>query len=215
MSMVGGVLLPGQASAAAEAPEAAMGGIVLSGTPLVHTFDAKRPGETVEAEWKMRAHGDAEFSYEGMFFAVEGGDSALAHALVVEYGVVDELGGFARWEPAGTLAAPLPYSAVTGTSHLKGPSEMTIPVRVTLSDGSVVPPEGSAVVTANFELSYLASSSGGESGTGLPLAATGAPSSFWLVPTLLSAGMIIVGLILRQRDRARGSCGDDQLRSGS
>ncbi len=42
------------------------------------------------------------------------------------------------------------------------------------------------------------------------LAAPSAPSSFWVVPSLLSAVVIIVGLIFRQRERAR-----DRTRDGT
>lgn len=42
-----------------------------------------------------------------------------------------------------------------------------------------------------------------ESESGSPLTGTSTAGSFWLVPSLLIAVVIIVGLIARQRERAR------------
>ena len=54
----------------------------------------------------------------------------------------------------------------------------------------------------------IASSTSDGSGAGSDLTAPSAPSSFWVVPSLLSAVVIIVGLISRQRERARDRARD-------
>lgn len=178
-------------------------GLVLEGAPLIHSFDTARPGDSVEGRWTLTAHRQADFRFEGLFVPVGEVSMPLAEALVIEYGVGGDDGTATRWLPAGTLADPAPYSTVTGTSTMAGPGSATIPVRVTLADASALPPGLPQIVTANFELSYMAGASVDGSGYGPGLAASGAPSSLWLIPSLLAALAILLGLILRRREQPR------------
>lgn len=176
-------------------------GLVLEGSPLVHSFDTARPGDSVEARWTLTAHRQADYSFEGVFVTVGDVSTPLAEALAIEYGVGGDDGTATRWLPAGTLADPVPYSTVTGASTMTGPGSASIPVRVTLADASALPAGQTQSVTANFELSYIAGTPGDSPGHGNGLAASGAPSSLWLLPSLLAALAIVVGLLLRRREQ--------------
>lgn len=176
-------------------------GLVLEGSPLIHSFDTARPGDSVEARWTLTAHREADYSFEGAFVTVGDVSAPLAEALAIEYGIGGEDGTATRWLPAGTLADPVPYSTVTGASTMVGPGSTSIPVRVTLGDASDLPSGQTQRVTANFELSYIAGTPSDAPGHGNGLAASGAPSSIWLVPSLLAALAMVVGLLLRRREQ--------------
>lgn len=178
-------------------------GLVLEGAPLIHSFDTTTPGDTVETTWRLTTDRRADFSYEGTFVTAGDVSAPLSEALAIEYGVVDADGAATRWLAAGTLANPTPYSTVTGISRMTGPGSATIPVRVTLVDTSELPPGKTQTVTASFEVAHLAASGGDSPRDGTGLAASGAPSAFWVLPSLLAGLLIIAGLLLRRRERSR------------
>lgn len=61
------------------------------------------------------------------------------------------------------------------------------------------------LVAAEFAVFLLAEA---ERESGPSLTATRSAASFWLIPTLLIAVVVIVGLIARQRERARSGIRD-------
>lgn len=133
--------------------------LALEGHPLVHTFATDVPGDSVEGLWQLTARGDALFTFEGLFSATDAISPQLAEGLAVEFGVLDGAGAVERWAPAGTLAAPLPYTSAVGSTGIIGPSDVPIRVRVTLADTSQLPTGEPQTVAATFSISYLASPS--------------------------------------------------------
>lgn len=77
-----------------------------------------------------------------------------------------------------------------------------------LGVGLATPAQAAADAAAppGSALSHLASTTVDDAVS--DLTAPSAPSSFWVVPSLLSAVVIIVGLIFRQRERARDRARD-------
>jgi hypothetical protein len=185
----GAVLVaPGALASSREAPA-----LVLSGAPLVHTFDLSAPGDAVAGTWQITSSRSDPVPFDGVLLTTGEVSPALARALTVEYGWTEPDGSI-RWHAAGTLADPLRYGEALGTAVTVGATRpaLAVPVRVSLPDPVPGTPGETVVVQASFVVSYLdPAGQDVDGGTGV-LATTGGD----LLRLLALAGaVIVVGLV--------------------
>lgn len=201
---VAGLLLAGapagQAVGGEEPPP-----VVVTGEPLVHTFDTQVPGDSVTGVWQVSSSSSTRVAYDGVLVAGRTAPDGLSGALVVSYGTTDADGQI-TWHDAGTLADVVAYTAAVprAVAVVSAGEPTAIPVRVTLPDPSVL--EGRAgellSVEATFTLSYLdprqepGCSGGYRSGV---LAITGL--GVWPVAAVAGA-LVTLGLVVRRRRRS-------------
>lgn len=160
----GAVLLVAGPSPAHAAVPGAGEALRVTGAALVHVFDLSVPGDQVTGEWVVAAE-TAAVAYDGVLEVRTPATSALAPALVVEYGRVAADGSLLGWYGAGTVAEPLTYGAALGVSPTARATAPTrIPVRVSLPDPGPVrhalDADDDALVEATFTVSYLADGHG-------------------------------------------------------
>lgn len=221
-ALVASVLIVfGAATAQAAASTDGGGAVVISGAPLVHTFDLRVPGDAVTGEWQIGSAVAELRDFDGVLVPVEPSAAELARALTVSYGSIDADGAGISWHAAGTLAEPRSYADVLGHSPTVAAGQpVRLPVRVALPEPEAVSGAAGEVllVSASFVVSYL----GGEVSVGTPggggvaawppvLAVTG-----WGPWWLLAAAVVSITVgaeLARQRRDARnaptGSGGPD------
>jgi len=135
--------------------------LVLSGTPIDHTFDGTTFDEQVEATWTLQNDGNADAIYTGALTprTVDATSDGLAQQLEVDYSLDGN-----QWAPAGHLDAPMELGAALkdagiipdGLSEAKGGSS-EVHVRIRLSDPRNLP--GADLdhlkVNAQFAVDYM------------------------------------------------------------
>lgn len=187
--------------------------VVVTGEPLVHTFDTRVPGDSVTGVWQVSSSSSTHIAYDGVLVAGGTAPDGLASALAVSYGTTDA-DGRVTWHDAGTLADGVAYTAAVprATAVVSAGEPTAIPVRVSLPDPSLL--EGRAgellSVEATFTLSYLdprgePSSSGGYRSGVLAATETGvlAVTGLGAWPVAAVAGALVgLGVVLRRRRRS-------------
>lgn len=142
-----------------ETPEGGL--LVLSGDPIVHTFDVTKYNDSVQGTWTLTNKGTMATTYDGSLDAAAGTTMppSLAAQLKLEYGSTDSSGNVTAWHEAGTMATPTSYATALGLSSttIAPDAPVTIPVRVTLTDPTQLEGAANDVLTldATFTVSYV------------------------------------------------------------
>lgn len=133
----------------------------LDGDPLSYTFDSSTYNDQVQTVWTLSNVGQTDAPFDGQLEVVGEVSEALAQALHLEYGVVDDDGTVRAWRSAGTLAESRSFAETLslGEATIAGGTEVPVAVRVLLPDPTGLQDEGEVgellEVVADFTVSYL------------------------------------------------------------
>ncbi|RMI14025.1 hypothetical protein [Cellulomonas triticagri] len=132
--------------------------LAIAGQEFDETFDAITANRQYQREWVLTNSGPDTGTFDGEFTNFSQLDAALGDALTIEYQVTGD-GIDTGFVPAGTLASGASFADATGISTIDGNETLTITVRVTLVDPTVLgtTPEGDDPVTLNVAGDFVVS----------------------------------------------------------
>ncbi len=133
--------------------------VVVTGDPIVHTFDTTKYNDIAPGTWTITNLGTDAAPFDGTFAPTGDIADSLAENLTVQYGDDIVAGQPTTWHDAGTLAAPVSYADALSLADatLAGGESRVVPVRVILSDPTAL--QGTAgetlTVGATFTVTYV------------------------------------------------------------
>lgn len=132
--------------------------LAIDGDAFDATFDATTVNRQFSKQWTLTNNGPDAGTFGAEFKNFSQLDQVLAGALSVEYQVTGD-GIATGYVDAGTLASGASFAEATGISTIAGNSSLTIDVRVTLLDPSVLgtTPEGEEPETLNVAGDFVVS----------------------------------------------------------